>query len=198
MIQIIPLPPTLNHFAFRGSINKIPVCALFCRLANSRSQPPMVRPILYAATLAFLVNALPLVAQSTDGDAVRVTVTMNPDGSKTVYQNDGANHQATATTTGINGKAQSKIVYKLDAEGRYESGRVFASDGTLRFKTSYRYDAAGRLAEETQLAKDDSIRNRIVYSYDAAGHQTGYAIYDREGRLIGNTTAKKPVTHGAP
>jgi YD repeat-containing protein len=123
----------------------------------------MVRPILYAATLAFLVNALPLVAQSTDGNAVRVTVTMNPDGSKTVYQNDGANHQATATTTGINGKAQSKIVYKLDAEGRYESGRVFASDGTLRFKTSYRYDAAGRLAEgdATREGRLDPEQDRL-------------------------------------
>jgi len=80
---------------------------------------------------------------------------MNPDGSKTAYQTDGANHQAIATTTGANGKAQGKIIYKLDADGRYESGQVFAPNGSVRFKTRYRYDAAGRLAEETQLGRDD-------------------------------------------
>ena len=126
-------------------------------------------------------------AQSGD-DAVRVTVTMNPDGSKTVYQTNGANHQAIATTTGADGKARGKIIYKLDAEGRYESGQVFAANGALRFKTRYQYDAAGRLAQETQLAKDDSVRNKIVYSYDAAGHPAGYAIYDGDGKLLGRTT----------
>jgi hypothetical protein len=35
-------------------------------------------------------------AQSAD-DAVRVTVAINPDGSKTVYQTDGINRQAIAT-----------------------------------------------------------------------------------------------------
>jgi hypothetical protein len=157
----------------------------------------MVRPLLYSATLGFVVCALPLLAQSSD-DPVRVTVTMNPDGSKTVYQSDGAHHEVTATTTGTNGKAQGKIIYKLDAEGRYESGRVFAPNGSLRFKTSYRYDANGRLAEETQLEKDESVRNRIVYSYDAAGHSDGYAVYDGKGRLIGNTTVKKPVARASP
>ncbi len=151
----------------------------------------MFRPILhFGAALALCASALPTVAQTGD-DAVRVTVTMNPDGSKTVYQTDGAKHQATATTTGKNGKGQGKIFYKLDAEGRYESGQVFAPNGLMRFKTHYRYDAAGRLAEETQLGEDDSVRNKIVYSYDGAGHSAGYSVYDGEGRLIGRTTAKE-------
>jgi YD repeat-containing protein len=158
----------------------------------------MLRLILSSAVLfAFCASPLVAAAQSSD-EAVRVTVTMNPDGSKTVYQTDGLKREATAVTTDANGKGRGKIIYRLDAEGRYESGRVFAPNGAFRFKTSYRYDAAGRLAEERQLTKDDSVRNRIVYSCDAAGHQTGYAIYDREGRLIGNTTAPKPVARGAP
>ena len=158
----------------------------------------MFRQILpLAAAFAFCVRGQLAVAQSGD-DAVRVTVTMNPDGSKTVYQTNGANHQAIATTTGSNGKAQGKIIYKLDAEGRYESGQVFAPNGSMRFKTRYRYDAAGRLAEEAQLGKVDSVRNRIVYSYDAAGHSAGYAVYDGDGRLIGHTTAKKPAAGSVP
>jgi YD repeat-containing protein len=91
-------------------------------------------------------------AQS-DDDTVRVTVTMNPDGSKTVYQTDGANHQSVATTTDADGKARGKIIYELDANGRYESGQVFAASGALRFKTLYQYDASGRLLQETQSAR---------------------------------------------
>ncbi len=134
-------------------------------------------------------GGLTAVAQTAD-NTVRVTVTVNPDGSKTVYQSSGANHQTIATTTGADGKGHGKIIYKLDDAGRYQSGQVFAANGALRFKTLYRYDAAGRLTQETQLAKDDSVRNKIVYSYDTKGHQTGYAIYDGDGRLIGRTTAK--------
>ncbi len=146
----------------------------------------------------FVVTALATAAlgQTTD-EAVRVTVTMNPDGSKTVYQTDGATRRSVATTTGANGKAQGKIVYKLDEAGRYESGEVFTANGTLRFKTKYRYDAIGRLAEETKLARDDSIQNRIVYSYDSEGHQTGYAVYDGEGRLLGRTTPKNAASKKA-
>ncbi|MEO5718406.1 MAG: hypothetical protein ABIR29_07520 [Chthoniobacterales bacterium] len=150
-----------------------------------------------SAAFAFGAIALHALAQSGD-DAVRVTVTMNPDGSKTVYQTDGASRRSTATTTGANGKAQGKTVYKLDANGRYESGEVFAANGTLRFKTRYRYDPAGHLLEEMQLAKDDSVRNRIVYTYDASGHSAGYSVYDGDGRLFGRTTAKKPAPGGQP
>ncbi|MEO7723931.1 MAG: hypothetical protein ABIU29_04470 [Chthoniobacterales bacterium] len=146
---------------------------------------------------AFAGTALPALGQAA-AEAVRVTVTMNPDGSKTVYQTDGANHRSTATTTGANGKAQGKIVYRLDGSGRYESGEVFAANGTLRFKTRYCYDAAGHLLEETQLAKDDLVQNRIVYSYDASGHSSGYAVYDGDGRLLGRTTSKKPATRAKP
>lgn len=145
---------------------------------------------LGACLLAFA--ALPLPAQSVD-ESVRVTVTVNPDGSKTVYQVDPAKQESIATTTSAKGKEVGKIVYRLDSQGRYETGQVFGPDGKLRFKTAYRYDAAGRLAEETHLGKDDVVHNRIVYSYDAVGRQTGYAVYDADGKLIGRTTPKKPA-----
>ena len=144
----------------------------------------------FLGALVFLVRAFSASAQPTD-DTVRVTVTMNPDGSKTVYQTNGANHQSIATTTGADGKSRGRIIYRLDAEGRYESGQVFAANGALRFKALYKYDAAGRLAEETQTAKNDSVLHKIVYSFDAEGHQSGYAIYDGAGKLLGRTTAKK-------
>ncbi len=136
-------------------------------------------------------------AQSAD-NAVRVTVAINPDGSKTVYQTDGVNRQAVATTTDAGGKARGKIIYQLDAQGRYESGQVFGANGALRFKTLYQYDPSGRLAQEMQLAKDDSVRHKIIYSYDGAGHQAGYAVYNGDGKLLGRTTAKKEDAPSTP
>lgn len=132
-------------------------------------------------------------AAQTDDDAVRVTMTLNPDGSKTVYRTDASKHQSTAITTTASGKAGGKIIYTLDAEGRYESGRVFAANGAFRFKTLYRYDSAGRLAEESQLDQSDAVMHRIVYSFDTDGHATGYAIFDASGNLIGQTTPKQPA-----
>ena len=153
----------------------------------------MFRPLFHFAPAAVLFGmAFFAIAQSSD-DAVRVTVTMNPDGSKTVYQTNPANHQSIATTTGADGKSRGKVIYRLDAKSRYESGKVFTANGALRFKTLYKYDADGRLAEETQIAKDNSVLHRIVYNFDADGHQNGYAIYDGKGKLLGHTTAKRPV-----
>ena len=156
----------------------------------------MFRKSFYLAGCLILgLSALPASAQ-TGEDEARVTVAINPDGSKTVYQKDGISHQAIATTTGADGKALGKIIYKLDREGRYESGQVFAANGALRFLTRYQYNAAGRLVQETQLAKDDSVRSKIVYDYDAAGRPAGYAIYDAGGKLLGRTSAKKPAAGG--
>lgn len=142
---------------------------------------------------ASLIFAATLCAQTGD-DTLRVTMTVNPDGSKTVYRIDEAKHESVATTTTASGKAGGKIVYQLDPEGRYESGKVFAPNGAFRFKTLYRYNTTGQLAEETQLDKDDAVRHRIVYSFDAEGHPTGYAIYDGTGALLGRTTPKAAPT----
>lgn len=136
--------------------------------------------------LTFLPGLLRAFAQ-TDDDTARVTVTINPDGSKTVYQKDGAAHRATATTTAADGKPRGKIVYQLNSDGRYETGEVLTANGTLRFKTRYQYNAAGRLLAETQLGKDGATRNKIVYHYDAAGNPEGYEIYDGDGKLLGQT-----------
>ncbi len=149
----------------------------------------------FFASLILAAGAFRVLAQSAD-DAARVTVTINPDGSKTVYQKDGVSRQAIATTTGADGKPGGKIIYQLDRDGRYESGQVFAANGALRFKTLYQYDNAGRLKQETQLAKDASVRNKIVYNYDSAGNPAGYEIYDGAGKLLGQTTAKKPGAEG--
>src|SRR5437867_13006709 len=82
-------------------------------------------------------------------DAVRVTVSMHPDGSRTVYKFDNAQHKDVATTTDPDGKLHETIRYELDEAGRKSSGAISGPDGRLRFKSRYKDDDAGLLLEQT-------------------------------------------------
>jgi hypothetical protein len=148
---------------------------------------------LLLVTTLFLPAAV-VLGQTPDSfvaDAVRVTVSMNSDGSRTIYQFDQVNHKATATTTSSDGKPRGKTVYELDDAGRFINGEIYDATGDLLFKALYKYDDAGRLIQETQLAKNDSVMHKLVYTYDERGQQSGYAIYDADGHLLGQTTTKK-------
>ncbi|MFZ1217705.1 MAG: hypothetical protein WAO00_00360 [Chthoniobacterales bacterium] len=123
-------------------------------------------------------------------EAVRVTVSINADGSRTVYEFDSLRHRATATTTGKDGQLIGKIRYVLDEAGRFSSGEVYGPDDQFRFRTLYKYDAAGKIIQETQLGSDDVVRNKIVYAYDKLGRQTGYTVYDGAGKVIRKTPEK--------
>lgn len=125
-------------------------------------------------------------------DAVRVTVSMNADGSKTIYEFDAPNRKATATTTGKDGALVGKIRYVLDDAGRFSSGEVYGPDDRLRFKTLYKYDATGRLTHETQLDKDDAVKHKLVYAYDGVGRQVGYKVYNAAGKLVSQKGAVAP------
>jgi hypothetical protein len=111
-------------------------------------------------------------------------VSVNADGSRTVYEVDNAHHRATSTITERDGKLSQKIQYELDAAGRFTSRAVFDADGKLRSKTVYKYDKAGRVLEQTQLGKDDAVLHKITYSYDQAGKQTGHSVFDGNGKLL--------------
>jgi len=122
-------------------------------------------------------------------DAVRVTVSMHPDGSRTVYKFDNAQRKAVATTTDPDGKLRETIRYELDDAGRFSSGEISGPDGRLRFKSRYKYDDTGRLLEETQSTQDGVLLHKIVYSYDASGKQIGYSVFDASGKLVGGKSA---------
>jgi YD repeat-containing protein len=123
-------------------------------------------------------------------NATRVTVSMNADGSRTVYQFDDAQHKAVATTTGKDGEPRQTIRYEMDEAGRFSSGRIFGANGRLRFFSRYKYDADGRLQEETQSSEDGTLLHKIVYDYDENGKQTGYSIFDASGKLMSRTSPR--------
>ncbi|HSV63752.1 MAG TPA: hypothetical protein VLH83_10450 [Chthoniobacterales bacterium] len=153
--------------------------------------------LFLAAALGFLSTARAQLATATP-DPVRVTVSMNADGTQTTYEFDSPHHRATATTTGKDGKVVGRIRYTLDDESRFASGEVYGPDSKLRFKTLYKYDAAGKLTQETQLGPDDSVRNKIVYAYDKNGKQTGYSVYDASGKLLRQTPGAAPRATASP
>ena len=66
-------------------------------------------------------------------DAVRVTISMHPDGSRTLDKFDNSQHKAVATTTDPDGKLRETIRYELDDAGRFSSGEISGPDGRLRF-----------------------------------------------------------------
>lgn len=129
-------------------------------------------------------NGLEAQAPSPTPETVRVTVSVNADGSRTVYEFDPLHHKAKASTTDKDGKPVGTIRYTLDESGRFIRGEVYGPDDQLRFKTLYKYDDAGRLSQETQLNKDDAVQHKLVYAYDKSGRQTGYAVYDPAGKLV--------------
>jgi hypothetical protein len=155
---------------------------------------PSSRALTAIAWLILIHSAGAQLAPNDNDAAVRVSVTINPDGSKTVYQFDQPHHQATATTTSADGKVTGKIRYQIDDAGRFSSGVVFGADEKFLFRSTYKYKADGRLDEETHLGKDDAVINKIVYSYDTAGRHTGYAIVGPDGKLIGKTGPKATPT----
>jgi hypothetical protein len=136
------------------------------------------RTISASVVVAFCASTTILRAQiaTPTPDAVRVTVSMNADGTRTTYEFDSPNRRAVATTTTKEGKTVGNIRYVLDEAGRFVSGEVYGPDDHLRFKTLYKYDDTGKLTQETQLGPDDAVRNKIVYAYDKIGRQTGYSV----------------------
>jgi hypothetical protein len=143
---------------------------------------------ILAFTISFgLIERCPAQSPSASDDAVRVTVSLNADGSRTVYQFDNVKHEAIATTTEADGKPRNKIIYQVGEDGKFASGVFFGADGKFQFKSIYKYDAAGRLEQETRLAKDDSVLNRVLYKYDSKGKQVGYSIVDPDGRVVSGT-----------
>ena len=152
---------------------------------------------MFRVALAILAAAPLCALAQQDSDDVRISVVLNTDGSRTVYENDVANHKTVATTTGKDGKLREKIRWDLDENGRFLRGEVFGPKEQFRFILQNKYDANNRLIEETHFARDQSLIGKIVFRYDAAGHQIGYSTYDGAGKLLGQTVAPtaSPTKH---
>jgi hypothetical protein len=146
----------------------------------------------FALTLSCAGSIAAQMPAPTSNESIRVTVSLNADGSRTTYQFDNTKHEAIASTTDPEGKPRGKVRYQIGDAGRFVSGIFFGPDGKFLFKTAYKYEASGRLEEETRLTKDDAVINKIVYRYDPSGKQIGYSVFDAAGKLISDNPSAKP------
>ena len=146
-----------------------------------------MKRIRFALACAILIWGTAAAPGQAPADSVRVTMSMHPDGSRTIYNFDNAQRTAVATTTDPDGKVRQTIHYELDSAGRFSTGEVSGPDGRVRLKSRYKYDDAGRILEEAQSAADGTLLDKIVYSYDSSGKQTGYSVFDASGKLISRT-----------
>ena len=146
-----------------------------------------MKRIRFALACALVSWGAATAPGQTPADSVRVTMSMHPDGSRTIYNFDNAQRTAVATTTDPDGKVRQTIRYELDSAGRFSTGEVSGPDGRVRLKSRYKYDDAGRILEEAQSAADGTLLDKIVYSYDSSGKQTGYSVFDASGKLISRT-----------
>src|SRR5881227_1551636 len=112
--------------------------------------------LAFALLFSFTIGPLCVLAQEDNGE-VRVSVVLNTDGSRTVYETNATNHKTVATTTGKDGKLREKIRWDLDENGRFLRGEVFGPKQQFRFILQNKYDANNRLTEETHFAKDRSV-----------------------------------------
>ncbi len=139
--------------------------------------------------LVLLVIPIVVFGQDNPGTVnVRVTVAQNADGSRSTYEFNDANHTAVATTKDKEGNLREKIRYMLDAAGHFQSGEIMGPGEKFRYKSLYKYNVAGKMIEEAHLTREDVLINKIAFHYDAAGRQTGYAVFDANGKLLGQTS----------
>src|SRR5438105_11317372 len=142
-----------------------------------------MRRLVFAFLFSVAIASRCAGAQEENGE-VRVSVVLNADGSRTVYETNAANHKTVATTTGKDGKSREKIRWDLDESGRFLRGEVFGPKEQFRFILQNKYDANNRLIEETHLAKDQSEIGKIAIHYETAGHQIGTSTSDVAGNII--------------
>ena len=191
-VHFAPLDPTFNHLHNWRSTKIFAYIARRCLPRKLLTRMKFFRFRLAIGSAVFISGSAILFGQSPDSDrtdAVRVTMSMHPDGSRTVYNFDGAQRKAVATTTDADGRVRETIRYDLDAAGRFAAGEISGPDGRLKFKSGYKYNDTGRLLEETQTAPDGALLHKIVYNYDSGGKQTGYSVFDASGKLVGRTGA---------
>src|SRR2546423_15426209 len=101
-----------------------------------------VRALFLAGFLAALATLNAQLETATQD--VRVTVSMNADGTKTTYEFDAPNHRAIATTTGNDGKTVGRNRYTLDEANRLASGEVYGRVDKPRFNILYKEEPAGK------------------------------------------------------
>src|SRR5262249_54839980 len=95
-----------------------------------------------------------------------------------VYERDG---RLTKTITyGAADEIRFYDTFKYDENGKKIRTDYLNGDGSSRGYDVFIYDSRGYLIEITH--SDGILQHRDTYEYDDHGNQTGWSVYDRNGR----------------
>src|SRR5436309_14677857 len=78
--------------------------------------------LAFALLFSFTIGPLCVLAQEDNNTEVRVSVVLNADGSRTIYETNAATQKTVATTTGKDGKLREKLRWFLAEDGRLLPG----------------------------------------------------------------------------
>lgn len=158
-----------------------------------------MKPILHRLppllALAFAA-ALPLTAAAQgDGNVVKATVTMLPDGRQKNTVVDPEKRTTEETILNNKGKLLSRTVYDMDERGQTVGATFFDAAGKALYKATYKHDAADRIAEENYVSLAGKPMGRRVYTYGLNNKVTQIDTYDPDGNLV---VPQKPAGAARP
>jgi hypothetical protein len=127
---------------------------------------------------------LPIAAvRGQDGDAVRVTKRLLPDGSSMTIVLNPDKRTRKETIEQADGKAVKITLYILNEQNVATAVSHFDGKGVIRYKEVYKFDFAGRISESKLFGPDDKPIGKRVYIYDASNNAR-IEDYDVKGNLI--------------
>lgn len=115
---------------------------------------------------------------------LKVTTTLNADGTRTDIQKDIDARTSEAKTYDASKKLIQRAVFTLDDQGREVEGTIFDGKDRIVGRTNFTYNAMGRVDEQTEKAPNGAVLRRVVFHYDPNGRVIGADTYDGQGNLI--------------
>lgn len=146
--------------------------------------------------LLLLAAATPAAhAQDAPSSTIKVTTSLNNDGTKTVVKTDGDNNTAENSVYDSHDKLIQKTVFKIGDNGSPVGGYVYATRGVdakgqpkmvLVYMMVYKRDGLNRLSEVYNYSPTKQLLSRQVYRYDAGNKVIKVDNYDAAGNSIGS------------
>ena len=149
----------------------------------------MKRVLLALALLTALFAASPARAQT---EGVHETMTIHPDGTRTITIVDPEKPTSDETLQDSKGKTLRKTTYLLDDRRQALGSITYDPKGTILYRTSFRRDPTGRIDEEAISSATGQPLRRRVYTYGAGNKVTNIQEYDANGNLLTSAKAARP------
>ncbi len=159
----------------------------------------MKLPFLLLPLALLALTAQPARAQEAPTNTIKVTTSINKDGTKTVVQTDPMEGKAETSIYSAQDKLVQKTILKLGDSGTPEGGWVYTVRGVtakgapklvLVYMMVYKRDNLNRLSEVLNYSPTNQLLSRQVYRYDGGSKLIRVDNFDATGKPIGATASQ--------